>query len=355
MVITFNPGPGQLSKAVRQDLIDIAHSPILTASHRGEDFVNTRTRACELIYEKLEIPRSYTLFLRPSATECMEAVLRNFVNNKSFHFVHGSFSQRFYDTAKAIGHDSSCLESAWEKAIPHEKAQIPSDCELIAIAHCETSTGLMWPWEHIARVRANNPNALMCIDATSTFGGVRMQWDQIDICMTSVQKCLGLPSGMAVLAVSPRAMEKRKEIQNTHIAPWQDLLMLSEKEEIAFSLETPNMLNIILLEKQLQRWDLKEIERLTLEKAALLYSKENPLVPYVEDELWRSKTSGNFICQEAKWITNEMKKAGFVLGAGYGPLKASCVRLAIFPAVDKDMLSKALETLREAFTQSESA
>jgi phosphoserine aminotransferase len=51
------------------------------------------------------------------------------------------------------------------------------------------------------------PDALIAVDATSSMAGVELDWQSADIWFASVQKCFGLPAGMAVMVCSPRALQ----------------------------------------------------------------------------------------------------------------------------------------------------
>jgi aspartate aminotransferase-like enzyme len=89
--------------------------------------------------------------------------------------------------------------------------------EAVTIVHNETSTGLMNPVQDVAAaVREASPDTLILVDAVSSLSGVEMQMDAwgIDLVMTSSQKALALPPGLALAAVSDRALEQAKNVPN---------------------------------------------------------------------------------------------------------------------------------------------
>jgi aspartate aminotransferase-like enzyme len=57
---------------------------------------------------------------------------------------------------------------------------------------------------------------LILVDAVSSLGGAKIEMDAwgLDMILTSSQKCLALPPGLALGAVSDRAMEKAKSVEN---------------------------------------------------------------------------------------------------------------------------------------------
>ena len=110
------------------------------------------------------------------------------------------------------------LETAWNQPVTPElvaEALAKNAYEIITIVHNETSTGLQNPIKEIAAaVRRVSPETLICVDAVSSLGGARIEMDAwgLDMLLTSSQKCLGLPPGLALGAVSDRAMAKAEQV-----------------------------------------------------------------------------------------------------------------------------------------------
>ena len=344
-IVTFNPGPSQISTETLQAIKDISTSGFLSQSHRSQTFMDVSRRAIEGLREKMKLPANYHIFYQPSATVAMDTLLRNVVSQKSFHFVHGPFSSLFHQIAFGIGLEASLFESHLGQAVPWDKATIASDTELIAVTHNETSTGLMWPNEEIHKLRNQYPQQLLAVDVTSSFGAMSMRWEDADLWFGSVQKCLGLPSGLGFLIVSPRAFEKAQAKRG--MAPWQSFKFLAEKMKIYQTPETPNMLNIALLAHQMNAWNLPHIEAVLYKKADMLYNPalEMHWKPFVTSHEWRSLTVTNFIVDKPMLWHERAKQAHMILGEGYGTLKDTCIRIANFPAISMKHLQKLLEVL----------
>ena len=198
-MLTFNPGPSQLTDDVIDAIRDIAVSGFLSISHRSSKFKEVCRSAVEGLRDVFSLPPEYTILLQPSATAAMEMVLRNCVSTRSFHFVHGAFSQRFYETAREMRIEAFGFQSDPDQPVNWGQVDVPRDVDTICVTHNETSTGLMWPAQEIDALRARYPEPLMVIDATSSWGGVDFDWKTGDVWFASVQKCLGLPSGLAVV------------------------------------------------------------------------------------------------------------------------------------------------------------
>jgi phosphoserine aminotransferase len=344
-VISLNPGPSQLSAETVADIAEIAASGLLSKSHRGDAFVEVSRAAFGGLRRKLAIPDDYRVLYQPSATAAMDAVLRNCVAARSFHFVHGAFSKRFRRSASEIGIAATASASDGGRAVPWRSAAIPTEAELVAVTHNETSTGLMWPAQELAALRAAHSAPLLAVDVTSSFGGVAMRWTDADLWFGSVQKCLGLPSGMGYLVAGPRAFEAADRV-GARVAAWQRLDVMAEKMDAWQTVETPNVLAIALLARQMERWDLARIEHETQAKAALLYGAALPWTPYVEDAAWRSPTVACLRVDDPKRWIERAAAAGFALGSGYGELKATTVRVANFPAIAGSDVGRLVRALR---------
>ncbi len=78
----------------------------------------------------------------------------------------------------------------------------------VGIVHSETSVGTRNPIEKIAHV-VKEQGLLYLVDSISAFGAEELDVDRwgIDLCITSAQKCLGAPQGVAIVTVSTAAWE----------------------------------------------------------------------------------------------------------------------------------------------------
>ena len=338
-MITFNPGPSQLSRNTIDNIHDVAESGILSWSHRSKDFSNLSKQTIELFKQKMKIPDNFQVFYQPSATAAMETILRNLVTKKSFHFVHGAFSKRFWQTAKEIDLETNTMETLWQAPIPYENANI-KDSELIAITHNETSSGLMWPFDAIKNIREKYPNKIVAIDVTSSIGAMNMPWNLGDVWFCSVQKCLGLPAGLGLIIIKDEILDNVKV--KPDITSWQSLIIASDKMKKYQTVETPNVFGIALLCRQMEAWDLDIIERDLQIKAEMLYGSDLSWIPFVEDKSWLSLTTLNFKVDDPDVWHKKALENDMVLGKGYGDLKSQCIRIANFPAIGIKDIEKLL-------------
>ena len=126
--------------------------------------------------------------------------------------------------------------------------------DAVCLTYNETSTGILSPVAEIAKlVRAKYPDVLILVDAVSCMAGVEIQNDEwgLDVCLAGVQKCFGLPPGLAVTTVSARAMERAKTI------PYRGYYFdFIENEKFAVKNNTPatpSISHLYALDKQMDR------------------------------------------------------------------------------------------------------
>ena len=345
--VSFNIGPSEVSEAVRADLVELAGSDLLSESHRGPVIQGVLKNAVANLRAALRVPADYAVLFQPSATACMEVICRNVVERRSFHFVHGAFSGRMAQTAEQVGLAPTSHETPWDETTRPETAAIDDTVELISLAHNETSTGLMWPWEQIRALRDAHPQPMLSIDVTSSFGAMTMDWTLADFWFFSIQKCMGLPSGLGVLLASPRAIERARLLGPVRrVAAWQDLPAMAARIEGGETQETPNALAIELLGRQLARWDIDAVEEATRAKAEAVFAAMPEEAFFIREPDWRSWTAHTLAVADPAAVKARALEHGFVIGSGYGPLKPTHVRLATFPSVSLAQVEQVLAVIR---------
>src|SRR3989338_3385229 len=355
--LTFNPGPSKLSERTENDLREAVELKICEMSHRGNAFMEISREALAGLRSFFGVPESYKIFYTSSATEGMELTVRNLVENKSCHFTCGRFSELFTEISESPGKKTHRISAPWGLSPDFNPAEIPPDSELITITANETSTGVMCLNEDISRLRRACPRSLIAVDITSLAGMKTFQIADADVWLFSVQKGFGLPSGLGLMIVSPQAFLRSEEL--THKGKNFAGLFTFEAMNrlIAYGGQTvctPNMLGIYLLKKKLSRWNssggaiAKENE--TLKKAERLYkniSRHPRLKCFAQNPANRSVAVA---CiegdpKDVAALHETAKAHGIQLGKGYGKLKETTFRLALFPAITENDLERLLNVL----------
>jgi aspartate aminotransferase-like enzyme len=171
-------------------------------------------------------------------------------------FSVGAFGNRWAQLAEGNGVPVDKVEVEWgDPTLPEtvEEYLSTGKYDVFAVTHNETSTGVMNPVEAIAEVRKKYPDVLWLVDAVSSMGGVKIEVDKlgIDVCITSTQKCLGLPPGLSCCSVTDRAIEYGKQVKNRGF--YFDYLKLYKfvKEKPYQYPTTPSIPHMFALDKQL--------------------------------------------------------------------------------------------------------
>lgn len=200
----YIPGPVRISERTRQAMTQ-ALMP-----HRSTCFQLLYQSTQKILQALAGTKRPVYLITAPSSA-LMESVARNIAPTNALCCCCGAFSERWADILEACGIAVTRLSVSWGHIITPSllrEALGKNDYELVTLVHCETSTGVLNPLAQLAQIVREYSSALLAVDAVSSFSATPVEMDQngIDIILSGVQKALALPPGLAVLAVSERAL-----------------------------------------------------------------------------------------------------------------------------------------------------
>jgi aspartate aminotransferase-like enzyme len=328
----FVPGPVD----VDDEVLRAQAQPMLP--HRSKEFEEIFRRASEKA-QQLFYTDHRVLLSASSGTGLQEAAIRNLVDKKVLSCVNGAFADRWYDVAVSNGKEVEKLAFEWDGPVVPERvaAAVKSGgFEALTIVHNETSTGMQNPVKEVAEaVRAVAPDTLILVDAVSSLAGAKIETDAwgLDMVLTSSQKAIALPPGLALATVSDRALEKAKTVENRG---WYfDLLRLEKHRLKDSSPATPAMSLIFALDLQLDRILAEGLEQRFARHSAMAkrvheWAEAHDLTMYAPE---------GFCSQTVTTVKNErgidisdlnafLKKRGMRIANGYGPLKNITFRIA---------------------------
>jgi predicted phosphoserine aminotransferase len=346
----FVPGPVD----VANEILQAQAAPMMP--HRSKEFEAIYRRASEKAQQLFFT--QYRVFLTASSgTGLQEAAIRNFVDKKVLSCVNGAFADRWYEVALSNGKDVEKLSAQWDQPLRPDRVADSvkrGGFEALTIVHNETSTGLQNPVKEIAEaVRAVAPETLILVDAVSSLAGAKIEMDAwgLDMVLTSSQKCLALPPGLALGAVSDRAMKRAEKIENRG---WYFDLVRMEKHRLKDSSPaTPAMSLIFALDRQLDRILAEGLEKRFARHSAMAkrvqdWAEEHDLSMYAP-EGFRSQTVTT-VKNERGWDVSALNKflleRGMRIANGYGALKNITFRIAHMGETkleDVDELLRAME------------
>jgi phosphoserine aminotransferase len=272
--VNFTPGPSQLYFTVADHAREAFRSGIPSLSHRSKTFEDISRETTAGLRELLNIPAGYEMYFTSSATEIWERIIQNLVEEKSTHFVNGSFSKRFYEIAQQLNRRPEKIEA--KEGDGFSIVEKFDASELIALTHNETSTGVSLPVDFIHAFKEKNPQALIAVDAVSSLPYPAFDFTKLDSVFFSVQKGFGLPAGLGVWIVNEKCITKAESLlsKGISVGSYHNIPTLRANAVKNQTPETPNVLAIYLLNqvvKDFLRRGAETIRRETEYKAAILY------------------------------------------------------------------------------------
>lgn len=349
--ISFYPGPSKVYTNTTEYIYEAYASGILSVNHRSEEFMHLMGKLKKSLQKKLNVPKDYEIAFVSSATECWEIISQSLVSDKIAVAFNGAFGEKWaaYAAAQAPGSEEFPFDI--EEQLPVDKL-IGSDADVVGIVHNETSNGTYVSDETLSKLRHGiGDDCLLAVDATSSMAGISVPFQLADVWFASVQKCFGLPAGMAILILSPKALE-RAYLLDRHM-PYNALIRIVENARKNQTHYTPNVLNIYLLHRT-QRMS-KGIE-FQHQKTLKRFGNWTQLIGQLPDVNWlihnAEVRSPTVLALKVKHVEKLKKTAydkGFVLGNGYGNWKDSTIRIANFPAIKGKEIERLAKFLRRFY------
>ena len=132
----------------------------------------------------------------------------------------GRFGQLLAEIAGRCGADVHVIEAEWGRVFEPDAIEAAihrTRPKLVAIVHGDTSTTMAQPLNELGAM-CRRRDALLCVDATATLGGMDVAVDrcEIDAATAGLQKCLSGPPGSAPITFNERverAVLRRKHVE----------------------------------------------------------------------------------------------------------------------------------------------
>lgn len=209
------PGPTNMPFQIRRAM-DVA-----LEDHRAPDFPEfTKPLFADL--KKIFRTETGQVFIFPgSGTGGWESAIANTLSpgDQVLASVFGQFSYLWVDLCQRFGLEVDAVEVEWGKGVPLDEyeARLVADKEhrikAVLVCQNETATGVT---SDVAGVREildslGHP-ALLFVDGVSSIASIdfRMEEWGVDVAVSGSQKGFMLPTGLAIVGVSQKALEARK-------------------------------------------------------------------------------------------------------------------------------------------------
>jgi alanine-glyoxylate transaminase / serine-glyoxylate transaminase / serine-pyruvate transaminase len=229
--------PERIVRAMSQPVID----------HRGPRFAALVQECLDGLKEIFRTERGHVVLYPGSGTGAWEAAVVNTLSpgDRVLACVNGHFARGFARTAAAYGIEVDRLELAYGDSVPAEpverrlSADAGHEIRAVLVVHNETSTGVT---SNVAAVRAAMDRAahpaLLLVDTVSSLASIDFRMDAwgVDVALTGPQKGLMLPPGMAILAVSERAVAASEKARCPRSYwDWQPVLERNRRGEFPYT------------------------------------------------------------------------------------------------------------------------
>lgn len=346
----FVPGPTW----VRPEILQEMTRPMI--GHRSAEFKELFGRI-NADLKTLFGTRQTTFVITASGTGVMQAALENCVKQRVLVTTCGAFSERWYNIAESLGYEVDRLDAGWGNAVDpdaladHLARHHRAHYDAVTVTHNETSTGITNDVSALTSViRDEAPDALVLVDAVSSLAGIPVEFDGwgVDVCLASVQKCIALPPGITVAAVSEQALARAKK--HPYRGTYFDFINYKEKANEDSVPSTPSIPHFYALAAQLDhilrgegldaRFERHRRMREITHQRTARYAK------LASDPAHASATVTTLApTLPPEGIRAEMKSRGFTLGGGYGQWKDTTFRIGHMGDIAEEDLEAMLDVL----------
>jgi aspartate aminotransferase-like enzyme len=331
----FLPGPTE----VRREILEAQLQPMI--GHRGKGMEELMARIQPPLKRIFRTARPVYI-AAASATGFMEGAVRNTARRRVLSLVNGAFSDRFHAITRACGIPTDRLDVPWgETHTPEALAEAlhGKDYDAVTVVHSETSTGALNPIAELTRIAHEAGDIAVLVDSVSGIAGAPVETDgwALDFVLTGSQKALALPPGLAFgVATEPMLTRARG---NTARGVYFDFVEFEKSTAANQTPNTPALSLLYALARQIESIEAEGIEARWARHAAMARRtwewvdemRERGIaltLPVVEK--FRSPTVTCIAMPagaNSAPIVAELKKRGFVVGAGYGKFKESQIRI----------------------------
>lgn len=300
------------------------------------------------------------IFWPGTGTGGWEAALTNTLSpgDKVVTFRYGMFSHLWIDMMQRFGLDVEVVDCRWGDGADEErlaeilKADTEKKIKAVCVVHNETTTGVT---SDIGEVRKTMDSfshpAMLLVDGVSSIGALDFQFDAwgVDVAVTGSQKALSLPTGLAAVCVSDKAIEASKTATSKRVYfDFADMLRTNPSGNVPY---TPELQMLYGLRESLRMLREEGMENVVARHHRLAEGTRKAV------EGWGLK----LLCRNPRWHSDSLTvvetpegvdsqkvvdiaygKYNLSLGIGLDKVKGKVFRIGHLGNMDEIMLSGAL-------------
>jgi len=353
----FIPGPVK----VNDDVLAQLARP--TLAHRGKEYSQLHGETADML-KKILFTEQNIFLSTSSASGIWEAAIRNCVDLDETVLATccGAFSDKWAAIVKSCGRKVDELKVDWGRAITADmidRKLAAGKYAAVTLVYNETSTGLTNPVYEISEMmKEKYPDVLVFVDSVSAMVGLPLHFDKLgwDVTFASVQKAFAIPPGLAVAAVSSRALKKSEGIPNRgYYFDFQNFAKAAAKNQTPTTPAVPHIMALnyqcrkLLAEGMQNCWDrhkqMGDFVRAWARDRFELFCDEK----YASNTLTAVKNTRGI--NVAETINAVQAKHNTIFGNGYGRLKEQTFRIAHMGDITLDDLKELLGWIDEQISQ----
>lgn len=209
------PGPTNMPFRVRQAM------DVPLEDHRAPDFPEFTLPLLRDLKKVFMTETGQVFLFNGSGTGGWEAAIANTLSpgDAVLTSVFGQFSMLWADMCQRFGLDVDTIDVDWGKGVPLQdyRARLEADTthriRAVLITHNETATGVCSDVKAVREILDDLDHpALLFVDGVSSIGSLEFRMDDwgVDVAVCGSQKGFMLPTGLAIVGVSQKAMEAKK-------------------------------------------------------------------------------------------------------------------------------------------------
>ncbi len=203
--LLMTPGPTRIPERVLLAGNRVIH-------HRTPEFSAALRKLVELVRPLFGASKADVLPVQGTGRAAMEAAVVNLFlpGDTVVACCNGKFGEMWAGFAERYELNIVRMATDWERSVEPEEVSAALDANrnvrAVLIVHSDTSTGVLNPVADVAAL-VRERGALLLVDGISSVGGVPFLFDEwdLDLAVTSSQKCLMSSPGLSLAVVGQRA------------------------------------------------------------------------------------------------------------------------------------------------------
>ncbi len=351
----FVPGPTNIPDRIQRSMM------VAMEDHRSSKFPELTRGVLADLKPVFKTTQGTPLVFPASGTGGWEAALTNTLSpgDKVLAARFGQFSHLWIDMVARLGYRPEVVDCEWGEGTPVERfreilaADTAHEIKAVLATHNETATGVC---NNIAEIRAvlddTGHPALLFVDAVSSLASIDFRMDEwgVDICVAGSQKGMMLPAGMAILCLSPKALEARaRATQPRCYFDFGDMIKSNETGYFPYTPSLPMLYGLRESLRMLQEEGLENVFRRHARLAAGVRAAVTEgwkLRLCAKQPRWYSNTVSAILVPEgvngAQVIDVAFRRYNLALGAGLSKVAGKLFRIGHLGDLNELMLLGAI-------------